>query len=96
MVTIGGDDTAYGASQIADATEGRIKFAHVPKTIDNDLPLPDMIPTFGYQTARELGAKLVKNLMEDAQTTDRWYTAVTMGRSAGHLALGMPKQLGQH
>jgi len=94
MVTIGGDDTAYGASQIADATEGRIKFAHVPKTIDNDLPLPDMIPTFGYQTARELGAKLVKNLMEDAQTTDRWYTAVTMGRSAGHLALGIAKAAG--
>lgn len=94
MVTIGGDDTAYGASQIAEATHGSIKFAHVPKTIDNDLPLPYMLPTFGYQTARELGTTLVKNLMEDAKTTDRWYCVVAMGRTAGHLTLGITKASG--
>ncbi len=94
MVTIGGDDTAFGAMEIARATNGEIKFAHVPKTIDNDLPLPDNLPTFGYQTARDLGATLVKNLMEDARTTDRWYIAVAMGRHAGHLALGIAKSSG--
>ena len=94
MVTIGGDDTAYGASQIAQAAHGEIKFAHVPKTIDNDLPLPNDIPTFGYQTARNLGAVLVKNMMEDARTTDRWYIVVAMGRHAGHLALGIGKSSG--
>jgi len=61
----------------------------VPKTIDNDLPLPLYNPTFGFNTAREVGARLVGNLMEDAQTTRRWYIVVGMGRSAGHLALGM-------
>lgn len=94
MVTIGGDDTSYGASEIAKEAGGKIKFAHVPKTIDNDLPLPNHLPTFGYQTARDLGAMLVKNLMEDARTTDRWYVAVAMGRHAGHLALGIAKSAG--
>ncbi len=91
MVTIGGDDTAYGASLIAKEAKGGIKFAHVPKTIDNDLPLPHNLPTFGFQTAREYGSVLVKNLMEDSKTTHRWYIAVTMGRYTGHLALGVAK-----
>ncbi len=94
MVTTGGDDTAYGASQIAKAAGGKIKFAHVPKTIDNDLPLPNNLPTFGYQTARDLGAVLVKNLMEESRTTNRWYIVVVMGRNAGHLALGVAKSAG--
>lgn len=94
MVTTGGDDTAYGASQIAKAAGGEIKFAHVPKTIDNDLPLPNNLPTFGYQTARDLGAVLVKNLMEESRTTNRWYIVVVMGRNAGHLALGVAKSAG--
>ncbi len=94
LVTIGGDDTAYGASQLAEASKGRIKFAHVPKTIDNDLPLPNDIPTFGFQTARDLGAVLVKNMMEDSRTTGRWYIVVAMGRHAGHLALGIAKSAG--
>ena len=94
MVTTGGDDTSYGASEIAKAAGGDIKFAHVPKTIDNDLPLPNNIPTFGYQTARDLGSVLVKNLMEDARTAGRWYLTVAMGRHAGHLALGITKSAG--
>ncbi len=94
MVTIGGDDTSYGAMEIARAADGKIKFAHVPKTIDNDLPLPNDLPTFGYQTARDLGATLVKNLMEDSRTTGRWYIATAMGRHAGHLALGIAKSSG--
>ena len=37
LVTIGGDDTAFGAREVAAAAEGTIRVAHVPKTIDNDL-----------------------------------------------------------
>lgn len=94
MVTVGGDDTAYGASEIAKAAKGKIKFAHVPKTIDNDLPLPNNLPTFGFQTARHLGTLLVKNLMEDARMTQRWHVVVAMGRHTGHLALGIAKSAG--
>lgn len=91
LVTIGGDDTAFGASEIARASEGDIRVSHIPKTIDNDLPLPGNIPTFGFETARHVGSELIRNLIEDSRTTNRWYFAVVMGRKAGHLALGMGK-----
>ena len=84
LVTIGGDDTAYAASRVADFAKNSlgltINFVHVPKTIDNDLPLPEGIPTFGFETARSLGTQIVSNLMEDAKTTGRWYLVVAMGR----------------
>jgi 6-phosphofructokinase len=94
LVTIGGDDTAFSASEVSQASAGAIRVVHVPKTIDNDLPLPSNMPTFGYETARHVGTGLVLNLMEDSRTTNRWYFIVAMGRSAGHLALGMGKAAG--
>jgi ATP-dependent phosphofructokinase / diphosphate-dependent phosphofructokinase len=94
LVTIGGDDTAFSASRLAEAAGGGLRVAHVPKTIDNDLPLPGGAPTFGFETARSLGVGLVSNLMTDAMTTQRWYLVVAMGRSAGHLALGIGKAAG--
>ncbi len=94
LVTIGGDDTAFSASEVSRVASGAIRVAHVPKTIDNELPLPANMPTFGYETARHVGTGLVLNLMEDSRTTNRWYFVVAMGRSAGHLALGMGKAAG--
>src|SRR5512135_374073 len=89
LVTIGGDDTAYTATRVEQEAGGKISVCHVPKTIDNDLPLPHGVPTFGFETARSLGTQLVENLMEDARTASRWYFVIAMGRSAGHLALGI-------
>jgi len=94
VLTIGGDDTALSARFVAEHTNGRIRVVHCPKTIDNDLPLPGDIPTFGFNTARHLGSELVRNLMEDARTTRRWYVVVVMGRHAGYLALGIGKSTG--
>src|SRR3972149_6644181 len=88
LITIGGDDTAYASSRVARAMPG-LTVAHVPKTIDNDLPLPGDIVTFGYTTACNLGKELVRNLMQDASTTERWFFVTDMGRRAGHLALGI-------
>ncbi len=65
----------------------------MPKTIDNDLPLPENAPTFGYESARAAGTAIIEPLMEDARTT-RWYFAITMGRRSGALALGMCKSAG--
>ena len=89
LLTIGGDDTAFAASQVARAAGGRMAVVHVPKTIDNDLPLPPEIPTFGFTTAVDLGMQLVRNLMKDAATTGKWFFVTVMGRHAGHLALGI-------
>ena len=98
LVSIGGDDTAYSAARVAEYAKSNlgltISFTHVPTTIDNDLPLPEGIPTFGFETARSLGTQIVSNLMEDAKTTGRWYLVVAMGRTAGHLALGIGKSAG--
>ena len=94
LVTIGGDDTAFSASEITRAASGALRVAHVPKTIDNDLPLPGGMPTFGYETARHFGTQEVLSLMDDSHTTNRWYFVVVMGRVVGHLALGIGKASG--
>ena len=94
LVTIGGDDTAFGAAEVAGASYESLRVVHVPKTIDNDLPLPGGMPTFGFETARQVGAEIVLNIMEDSRTTNRWYLVVVMGRTAGHLALGIGKSAG--
>lgn len=94
LITIGGEGTLYMANWIERETRSVVNIVHVPKTIDNDIPLPGGISTFGYQTARHWGVEIVKNIMEDARTTGRWYFITTMGRHAGHLAFGIGKAAG--
>ncbi|MBN1642642.1 MAG: 6-phosphofructokinase [Anaerolineae bacterium] len=98
LVTTGGDDTAFSAYKVSQFAKTEMSYdlrsVHVPKTIDNDLPLPEGIPTFGYETARHEGTQIVKRIMEDALSTVRWYVIVAMGRKAGHLALGIGKSAG--
>src|ERR1700674_4175289 len=94
LITIGGDDTAFSAMKVAESAAGRLRVVHVPKTIDNDLDLPPYVDTFGFQTARHYGVEIVKNLMVDAKTTARWYFVIAMGRTAGHLSLGISKAAG--
>ena len=95
LVSIGGDDTAFSVTSVVRYAREEmgvtIHSVHVPKTIDNDLPLPEGIPTFGFETARELGARLVMNLKRDAVTAQHWFLVMTMGRKAGHLALAIGK-----
>lgn len=92
LVTIGGDDTASTANRVARFLESKkypISNIHVPKTIDNDLPLPDGLPTFGYESALDKGSVIGQAVYEDARTSGNWFIMVTMGRSAGHLAFGI-------
>lgn len=93
LLTIGGDDTSSGAVALAAKAEG-LRIVHMPKTIDNDLPLPGNRPTFGYETARHYGVLQLQALMEDARTTNRWFIVTCMGRTAGHLALGIARASG--
>ena len=92
LVTIGGDDTASTANRISKfliSNDVKIQNIHVPKTIDNDLPLPDGIPTFGYQSAKQEGVRLATTVYEDARTSGNWFMVSAMGREAGHLAFGI-------
>jgi len=94
LITIGGDDTSFSAKAVADAADGVTKVIHVPKTIDNDLPLPNNLPTFGFETARNMASQVLENLMNDAYTRANWFFVVLMGRNSGHLALGSGKSAG--
>ncbi|MBZ0243317.1 MAG: 6-phosphofructokinase, partial [Bacteroidales bacterium] len=61
LVTIGGDDTASTANRISQYLTSKdiaIQNIHVPKTIDNDLPLPEGSPTFGYYSAKDEGVRI--------------------------------------
>ena len=92
LVTIGGDDTASTANRISKfltSNNIEVRNIHVPKTIDNDLPLPEGSPTFGYYSAKEAGVKISQTVYEDARTSGNWFVVSAMGREAGHLAFGM-------
>ncbi len=92
LVTIGGDDTASSANRLSKYLKEQkleVKNIHVPKTIDNDLPLPEGTPTFGYHSAKEEGVRLATTIYEDARTSGNWFVVSAMGREAGHLAFGI-------
>ena len=92
LVTIGGDDTASTANRLTkflQSQELSVAHIHVPKTIDNDLPLPDRNPTFGFHTAKDEGVRIGNTVYEDARTSENWFVVSAMGRSAGHLAFGI-------
>jgi len=92
LVTIGGDDTASTANRVTNYLASKdliISNIHVPKTIDNDLPLPDRNPTFGFHSAKDEGVRIGNTVYEDARTARQWFVMSAMGRSAGHLAFGI-------
>ncbi|MBI5915480.1 MAG: 6-phosphofructokinase [Bacteroidetes bacterium] len=89
LVTIGGDDTASSSNRLTKWLESQninIQNIHVPKTIDNDIPLPDLMPTFGFNSAKDEGVRIGNTIYEDSRTSSTWFVISSMGRSAGHLA----------
>jgi 6-phosphofructokinase 1 len=88
LLIVGGNDATFSAVRLAAAAP-ELQIVHVPKTIDNDIPLPADVVTAGFTTACAIGKDLVRNLMTDAATTDRWFFVTVMGRHAGHLALAI-------
>jgi len=90
LITLGGDDTLKTAnyfqaiSQLRrekDADQTFQGVVHAPKTIDKDYKGIDF--TYGFFTAVEIAAKLVRNLHDDAEATDTWHVVELMGRDAG-------------
>ena len=92
LISIGGDDTLKTANKLKlyqdqlppDAK--RIPIVHLPKTIDNDYFGIDF--TFGFFTAVDTLASEIRNLLHDAEASQAYFLAETMGRSAGWLAYG--------
>jgi 6-phosphofructokinase len=88
LIVIGGEGSAYLSLKLSRQCP-ELAVVHVPKTIDNDLILPNKYPSFGFETALHAGTKIVETLREDAKTCRRWFITTTMGRKAGFLALGI-------
>ena len=88
LIIIGGEGSAYLSYKISKEIPN-VQVVHVPKTIDNDLSLPNETPSFGFETARYWGTKILHTLATDAKTCNRWFMATSMGRKAGYLALGI-------
>ena len=89
---IGGNDsmdTIAKLSRYGAQVGSSVRFIGVPKTIDNDLPLPKGTPTFGYESAKDKGAVIARAVYVDARTSGNWFVLAAMGRSAGHLAFGI-------
>ena len=89
---IGGNDSMDTVAKLSRYTKEagyEMRVIGVPKTIDNDLPLPDCAPTFGYESAKDKGAVIARAVYVDARTSGNWFVMSAMGRSAGHLAFGI-------
>ena len=86
----GGDsaDTCFKISQLSEAMGYPIQAIHVPKTVDNDLPITDCCPGFGsvakYIAVSTLEASFdVKSM---AKTSTKVFVVEVMGRHAGWIA----------
>jgi len=86
----GGDsaDTCYKVSQLSEAMGYPIQALHVPKTVDNDLPITDSCPGFGsvakYVAVSALEASFDVRSME--RTSTKVFVLEVMGRHAGWIA----------
>jgi 6-phosphofructokinase 1 len=92
LVSIGGDDTASTANRLSEFLLKQnvpIQNIHVPKTIDNDLPLPPEQYTFGFVSAKEEACRIATTIYIDARTSVNWFLISIMGREAGHLAFSV-------
>jgi 6-phosphofructokinase 1 len=86
----GGDsaDTCYKVSQLSEKLGYPVQAIHVPKTVDNDLPITDCCPGFGsvakYVAVSTLEASYDVRSM--AKTSTKVFVVEVMGRHAGWIA----------
>jgi len=86
----GGDsaDTCLKVSQISESLGFPIQAIHVPKTVDNDLPITDCCPGFGsvakYVAVSTREASL--DVASMAKTSTKVFVLEVMGRHAGWIA----------
>ena len=86
----GGDsaDTCFKVSQLAQSMAYPIQAIHVPKTVDNDLPVTDNCPGFGsvakYIATSTLEASFDVRSM--SRTSTKVFVIEVMGRHAGWIA----------
>ena len=86
----GGDsaDTCYKVSQLSESLGFPVQAIHIPKTVDNDLPITDNCPGFGsvakYIAISALEASF--DVASMAKTSTKVFILEVMGRHAGWIA----------
>lgn len=86
----GGDsaDTCFKVSQLSATMGYPVQAIHIPKTVDNDLPITDVCPGFGsvakYIAVSALEASFDVSSM--AKTSTKVFILEVMGRHAGWIA----------
>jgi len=86
----GGDsaDTCLKVAQLADQRGVPIQAIHVPKTVDNDLPITDCCPGFG-SVAKYVAVSIREagfDVASMAKTSTKVFIMEVMGRHAGWIA----------
>ncbi|MDT8405171.1 6-phosphofructokinase [Sulfuriflexus sp.] len=86
----GGDsaDTCYKVSQLSEKMGYPIQAIHVPKTVDNDLPITDNCPGFG-SVAKYIAVSTREasfDVASMAKTSTKVFIVEVMGRHAGWIA----------
>ena len=86
----GGDsaDTCLKVSQLGESLDYPIQAIHVPKTVDNDLPITDTCPGFG-SVAKYIAVSTLEatfDVASMAKTSTKVFVLEVMGRHAGWIA----------
>jgi len=86
----GGDsaDTCYKVSQLSEKLGYPVQAIHVPKTVDNDLPITDCCPGFG-SVAKYVAVSMLEasyDVRSMAKTSTKVFVMEVMGRHAGWIA----------
>jgi 6-phosphofructokinase len=86
----GGDsaDTCWKVSQLSEAMDYPLQAIHVPKTVDNDLPITDCCPGFG-SVAKYIAISTREASFDVAsmcKTSTKVFVVEVMGRHAGWIA----------
>jgi pyrophosphate--fructose-6-phosphate 1-phosphotransferase len=95
LVVIGGDDSNTNAAFLAEYLYDRsVQIIGVPKTIDGDLQVRDLLPiSFGFDTATKIYSEMVGNILQDTPSSRKyWHFIKVMGRAASHVALEVALQ----
>ncbi len=86
----GGDsaDTCYKVSQLSEKLGYPVQAIHIPKTVDNDLPITDCCPGFG-SVAKYIAVSTLEasyDVCSMAKTSTKVFVIEVMGRHAGWIA----------
>jgi pyrophosphate--fructose-6-phosphate 1-phosphotransferase len=95
IIIVGGDDSNTNAAFLAEILMDQgVQVIGVPKTIDGDLQIGDILPiSFGFDTATKIYSEMVGNILQDTPSSHKyWHFIKLMGRSASHVALEVALQ----